>query len=504
VTEKSIIIIGAGIAGLSAGCYARMNGYSAQIFELHTQPGGLCTSWSRKGYTFDGCIHWLVGTGENSSFRRIWDELGALQGKQIVDHDEFTRVVGAQGKTFILYTNPDRLERHMLELSPQDQAPIQELCGALRTLAHANMPAGAPDGLGEMLGMVKNLPSTLALMGLMRKYGKISSQEFGERFSDPFLREAFISVFDLPDFPMMAVLMSLGTMGAHNAGYPIGGSLKFAQAIEKRFCGLGGQIHYKARVAKILVEDGRAVGVRLVDGKEYRADVVISAADGHATIFDLLEGKYVGDEQRQAYEKMPIFEPIVQVSLGINRDLADQPHMASYLLDQPLMVAGEERRRLGVKHYGYDPTLAPKGKSVVEVMFTSNHAYWKKLAEDPERYEAEKKDIAIQVMGQLESRIPGITGQVEVVDVATPLTYERYTGNWQGSMEGWMITTTWMQNMLAGKSMSRTLPGLENFYQIGQWVEPGGGLPPAATSARGVIKTICKKDGIGFKVSLAG
>ncbi|HEY3345778.1 MAG TPA: NAD(P)/FAD-dependent oxidoreductase [Anaerolineaceae bacterium] len=500
--EKSIIIVGAGIAGLSAGCYARMNGYSAQIFELHTLPGGLCTSWNRKGYTFDGCIHWLVGTGQKSNFRRIWDELGALQGKQIVDHAEFVRIVGPDGKTFILYTNPDRLEAHMLELAPQDKVVIQELCRALRTLTRADMPTGAPQDFAGLLQMVKNLPSTIALMGLLRKYGKMSVQEFSTRISDPFLRQAFTSVFDLPDFPMVAALMSLGTMGAGNAGYPIGGSLKFAQAIEKRFCSLGGQIHYKARVARILVEAGHAVGVRLVDGSEYRADVVISAADGHATLFEMLEGKYLGDEQREAYASMPIFDPIIQVSLGIDRDLADQPHMISYMLDKPMLVAGEERRRLGVKHYCYDPSLAPKGKSVVEVMFTSNHAYWKKLAEDPERYEAEKKDIAIQVMGQLETRLPGITHQVEVVDVATPLTYERYTGNWQGSMEGWMITTAWMQKMLAGKGMSRTLPGLDNFYQIGQWVEPGGGLPPAATSARGVIKSICKKDGQPFKTSL--
>ncbi len=503
MSEKSIIIIGAGIAGLSAGCYARMNGFSAQIFELHTLPGGLCTSWGRKGYTFDGCIHWLVGTGEKSSFRRIWDELGALKGKQIVDHEEFVRVVRADGKTFCLYTDPDRLEQHMLELAPQDKAVIQELCRAMRTAAKTDMPIGGAEDLKALGKMIVGLPGLMGFMGLMRKYGKMSVQEFTARISDPFLREALLSSFDLPDFPMAAMIMSLAWMGGKNAGYPVGGSLKFAQAIEKRFLELGGQVQYRARVSKILVENGTAVGVRLEDGSEHRADVVISAADGHATIFDMLEGKYIGEEQRQAYATFPIFAPIIQVSLGVARDLSDQAHITSYLLDEPMTIAGEERRTLGVKHYCYDPTLAPKGKSVIEVMYPSNYAYWKKLAEDPERYEAEKKDIAIQVMGQLETRLPGITQQVEVVDVATPLTYERYTGNWQGSMEGWMMTTALMEKTIEGKTMSRTLPGLENFYQIGQWVEPGGGLPPAATSARGVIQTLCKKEGRPFKTTLA-
>lgn len=67
---KKIIIIGAGIAGLSAGCYARMNGYEAEIYEMHDKPGGLCTSWKREGYTIDGCIHWLIGSNPNSSCGR--------------------------------------------------------------------------------------------------------------------------------------------------------------------------------------------------------------------------------------------------------------------------------------------------------------------------------------------------------------------------------------------------------------------------------------------------
>ncbi len=60
--DNSVIIIGAGFAGLSAGIYAQMNGYRTQIFEMHDLPGGLCTAWKRKGYTIDGCIHWLVGS----------------------------------------------------------------------------------------------------------------------------------------------------------------------------------------------------------------------------------------------------------------------------------------------------------------------------------------------------------------------------------------------------------------------------------------------------------
>jgi len=97
------------------------------------------------------------------------------------------------------------------------------------------------------------------------------------------------------------------------------------------------------------------------------------------------------------------------------------------------------------------------------------------------------------VIAQLEKRFPGLTEQIEVVDVAAPMTYERYTGNWQGSPEGWMLTTK-MMGTLMGEGMRKTLPGLESFYMVGQWVEPGGGVPTVAVSGRNAIQIICKRD----------
>ena len=491
--SKSIIIIGAGIAGLSAGCYGQMNGYRTQIFELHDKPGGLCTSWKRKGYTFDGCIHWLVGSGAGSSFNHIWQELGALQGKQIVDHEEFTRVEGSNGKAFIIYTNIDRLEQHMKELAPADTKVIEEFCKAARLFTRFGQGTGDPSKKPGLFDRIKMGLRMLPFMPSLIKYGKMPIHDFGARFSDPFLRRAFATAFDMPDFPTVAMMMTLAWMHNRDAGYPIGGSLEFARAIERRYHDLGGEIHYKARVEKILVENNQAVGVRLTDGAEHRADVVISAADGHATIFDMLEGKYISDKVRGYYAELPIFPPIIQVSLGVARDLSDEPHSVSFMLSEPVSIAGEAHKRMGVKHYCYDPTLAPQDKSVAVVMIPSNYAYWKDLYKEPERYDAEKKEIAIKVIDQLDKRFPGFGEQVEVADVATPMTFERYTGNWQGSMEGWLPTTQTM-----GKGMDKTLPGLEGFYMVGQWVEPGGGLPPAATSGRGVIQRICKRDGRPF------
>jgi phytoene dehydrogenase-like protein len=95
--KKSIIIIGAGMGGLSAGCYGQMNGYNTQIFEMHTLPGGQCASWKRKGYSFDACIHHLFGCSPSSKIYQLWNELGAMP-RDLVQPSECTSVLSTDGK----------------------------------------------------------------------------------------------------------------------------------------------------------------------------------------------------------------------------------------------------------------------------------------------------------------------------------------------------------------------------------------------------------------------
>jgi phytoene dehydrogenase-like protein len=461
----------------------------------------LCTSWKRQGYTFNGCISWLVGSGEGQTFNHIWQELDAVQGRPIVNHDEFLRIERASGEPFIMYTNIDRLEQHLKALAPADAKTIEEFATAVRHFARFDWNMEKPRELYSPLDvLVQTLKSAPHLRDL-EKYSRISTREFARRFSDPFVREAFAVLFDLPDFPMMALLMTAAWMHNQNAGYPIGGSLEFAQAIAARYRDLGGEIHYHAPVQQILVEENRACGVRLADGSTYQADYVISAADGRTTIFDMLGGRYVDDEIRHSYTDLPRFTPYTQVALGIARDLAHEPHAAIFPLAQPLLIAGTPRSRISYTHYGFDPTLAPAGKTALIVTLPSEYAYWKAIAQDHDHYASEKTRVAMNVAFALEQRFPSITQQIEVIDVVTPLTYEQFTGNWEGCPEGWMITTK--TTGLMSKGMRKTLPGLDHFYMAGQWVEPGGGLPTAAASGRNAIQLICHHDRQPFITSVA-
>ncbi|MGD9116307.1 MAG: NAD(P)/FAD-dependent oxidoreductase [Dehalococcoidia bacterium] len=490
MAEKSVIIIGAGIAGLCAGCYTRMNGYRTQMFEMHDKPGGLCTAWERKGYTFDLCIDWLMGSKPGVGIYPLWQELGALPGQEIINMERFYRVETVDGGVVEMYNDIDRLEAHLLEIAPEDEKTIKEVARAIRRFTKLDMSVEKPPELSNFFDGIKMMFKMLPFMGDFRKWGKMTMDEFVQRFKNPRLRSAWKIM--PPEMSGTAMVITMAGFDQKSQGYPIGGSLPFARAIEKRYLSLGGEAHYKSKVTKILVENDCAVGIELADGSQHRADYVISAADGYTTIFEMLEGKYVDDTVRGYYKELPIFEPLVFMGLGVNRDFADFPQMVTGLilqLEKPITVGGKERRWLEVRIHNFDPTLAPKGKTTITVMFDSNYAYWEKLHKDLKAYKAEKAEIARLVIEALDRRFPGLAAQVEVTDVSTPVTFKRYTGNWQGSFEGWMITPKTM--MLR---MKKTLPGLDAFYMIGQWIQPGGGLPTGAITGRHVAQILCKRD----------
>ncbi|PZD70897.1 Phytoene desaturase (neurosporene-forming) [Acaryochloris thomasi RCC1774] len=492
-SSTDIIFIGAGIAGLAAGCYAQMNGYRTEIFELHNQPGGLCTAWERNGYTFDGCIHYLFGSAPGQPFHNLWQELGTIQDRSFVHHDELIRLTGPEGKTLIVYSDPDRLREHLIALSPCDRELIHAFCNDILAFRHFDLSLlqQQPKALMGPIDWAKLGRKTLPFLSPMIRWGRYSAQDFGKRFKDPFLRQAIPQMFSWPSIPLIVGMSLLAAMHNKNAGYPLGGSLVFARAIEQRYRALGGTIHYSAQVERILVKRDRAIGIRLYNNDEYFAHRIISACDGRNTLFDLLDGRYTTRCTKRFYDgHLPIHSQL-QVSLGVNRDCSDHPHWVTHLLDQPITIAGEKQYEISVKHYCFDPSLAPTGKSVMIVMMNTPNSYWQRIY-GRSAYAAEEIQESSILIDQLERIYPGIKADIECVDVATPLSYERYTGNWQGSSCGWLLTKRTMPLMIGG--LPKTLPGLAHFYQIGQWVEPGGSVPIVAMSGRNIIQQICHED----------
>lgn len=489
---KSIIIIGAGMGGMAAGIYGQINGFQTRIFEMHCLPGGQCASWERKGYTFDACIHHLFGCSPDSRIYELWSELGAMP-RELAYTKECVSVISPEGKLFNDFYDPERLRDHLNELAPKDARVIRDYVGGIK-------PFEKVDIMGELMmggvsGVLKHIPTAMKAM----KWFKPTMADFAQRFSDPFLREAFpLLEYSFPDCPFGIHLAKHAAGHKKDIAWPVGASSAFAGSIADFYETLGGKIHYRSKVTKIITKDGKAVGVKLEDGTEEYADIIISNADGRKTLLDMLEGQFM-NEQLTEYCGEPVDDETnwaVHVFLGVDRDLSEDPSSLVMLLEEPVTIAGHETKSLEMQTYSFDKTMAPERKGVIKVELVSRYSYWKELARDRSRYEEEKEKVAEQVIGLL----PGINGRVEVVDVPTLLTWERFMGGTHGFANMPKKEFDFLGSLYKNDGM--TVPGLKNFYFVGAWATSAGALFVNALSGKKAIKKICREEGQKFACDL--
>lgn len=493
--SKKIIIIGGGVAGLSAGIYAKLNGFDAEIIEQHSVTGGQCTAWERKGYRFDYCLHWLVGT-RTGPFHDIWKETNVLNDNvRVIDHEIHTKVIAEDGKEFIIYTNLDQWEEYLCRLAPEDSRSIKKMCRDMRKTSFLK-PYSDPPELRKFSNTVASLFAMMPVMILFMKYGRKNCKQYFEmlNFRNSMLSGFLNELYSERDFSALAFIMMFAWFNQKNAGYLIGGSLPLAQRMTEKFTSLGGKLSTAKKVTRIIVENNTAKGVILSDGTNLTSDYVISAADGHSTIFDMLDGKYIDKRIKNAYDKWELFTPLVQVSFGINSEIKSDCPVQSRIEKNITIGRTKTTQGYSIMNYGFDNTMASAGKTVIILRFESPWELWKDL--EGEAYKNEKQQIEKDSRIILEKCLPGISDKIEVVDVATPLTNVRYTGVWKGSYEGFMPSS---KNLMS--NLKPVLPGLDRFYMAGQWLFPGGGIPPAGQSGKWVIQMICKKENQKFLTS---
>jgi len=490
--SKKVVIIGGGIAGLSAGIYSAMNGFETEIIEMHDVAGGQCTAWNRKGYRFDFCLHWLVGTSKGA-FHEIWKETNVINNEtEIIDHEIHSRILDDEGNEFIIYSNIERWEKYLIELAPEDKTSIQKMCTDMRKSALLEPFALAPE-LRSLFDYIKIIPQMLPVFNVIRKFGRLTCKEYFEKlnFKSKRIKSVFFQLYGKRNFSALAFIFMLGWYNQKNAGYIKGGSYPLAQRMVEKFGNLGGKLALKKKVEKILVDNNVAKGVLLSDGTTIPADFVISAADGYTTIFNMLDAKYMSKEIDSAYKNWELFTPIVQVSFGIKKAISS---------DSPIIINISKGKKIGktklengysVMNYSFDSTMAPKGKTTIVLRYDSPWKLWEDINEN--KYRDEKLQIQKDATTFLEKEYPGISAFIEVIDVATPKTDVRYTGVKDGAYEGFMPSK---ENMM--KSLKMQLPGLRNFYMAGQWLFPGGGLPPSAQTGKWAVQLICKKEKLQF------
>jgi phytoene dehydrogenase-like protein len=485
--HERVIIVGGGLAGLSAGCYARANGFRTTIVEHNLALGGVCQAWSRGPYTIDGCIHWLTG----GPFDQLYRELGIYP--RVSTHALSTwvgyRHVGS-GLAIEFGRDVDALERTLLDIAPEDGDEILRITHGIRRIADVAPPIDKPaelmtvrDGLAklwEMRGEVGTLVHFRAPVGTWARHHLKNAQ----------LQRAFARL--MPEgTPALFLLFTLGYLARGWLSRPDGGTGRFRDALVEGYRSAGGAEVLHATVDEILVEGGQVSGVRMADGTMIDADVVISTASAPETTLRLLGGRHGAEELRDRLAKWKLFEPIVLVSFGVAAPLEGVTPTLLFDGLASLDVGGRTDDKLYVRIYNDDPAMAPRGHTVVQAMVPTTYDGWAKCGSG---YCDAKDAVAEAIRLRLEELLPAMKGNVRLTDVATPLTYWQHARSWRGAYEGWMPSS----ESFFGH-VRKTLPNLRGLYMAGQWVEPGGGVPTALMSGRQVVQLLCADAGVPFR-----
>lgn len=480
---KKVNIIGAGLAGLSTGIYLQQEGVETQIFELAPWAGGMCSAWLRKGYRFDGCIHWMVGTKKGEPMYNLYKEVGALSDDTPIYNAEYLRLE----KRGVMYEVPMELRKFKVflrALSSQDDAAIESFCVDVGVMANTTMMIKQPTGIAELFDFLKHSRGFLALA---RKYLGKTVGEIVSVFKSDIIKEILTEL--LPkSYSAMALVMMLGTRMGGNAGYPMGGASGVIGRMEDRYRSLGGKISFNSRVDEIVVHDGAAIGVRS-KGVFYPSDGVVAACDAYDTFIKMLNGRYTHPQLDTMLKSGSLFEPLAIVSYGLDRKF-DIPFSVTYECPEGFVVAPDERKySFNLRSFEFDASSAPGEGSSVMAMFGAPLNYWEKLRlENPEAYKIGKELLAENIASKIELRYPGFKDAITVVDVATPATYVRLANVYKGSFEGFAPTPAALKTRIEKK-----IPGLKRFCICGQWTTAGGGICTAVSDGKTAAK-IMKKE----------
>ena len=485
--KPSVLVIGAGLAGLSAALYARSSGFDVCLLEAAPAPGGHCAERIRDGYHLHSSRPWLVGTAAPHPYHRVWRELGVLDPNVVIDQDLLFRMESPGAPPLDWPMDLDLLESRLGSASPDDRDVLREFLQGLRRLLGLHLSMGTTQELGRRVrhALAKS-PRVLTL----RRWAPHSLETLAQDVEGPMLRDALRTAFGAPELPLLSIMELLSALHRREVGHVRGGPSTLVSRLESRAVEQGVDVVPNARVVKALVQRHRAAGVQLAEGATRRADAIISAANGYGTLFKMLRGCFADERLRGLFDRLPRATIPLTIHVGLPSDGLELPATLAGIgmsLNQPLTVDGRPMRQLVVQTSQSDPTLAPPGKTLLSATLPFRLATWESLRKDGRVPRQEVDDIATRVLAKLEDRYPGVSTQAELIDAVSPDEWLRPTEEGMEPHAGWALVP-----QTRTLRIRRTLPGLGRFYLAGHWLIPGGGLSQAVATGREAVRLLCR------------
>jgi len=478
--EYDVIIIGSGIGGLTCGALLSKRGYKVLVLEQHSQVGGYCSSFKRKGFILNSGVIDVSGLWKRGPITYLLKELGLNKDDFFVKN--IARKYILKGKEIQIPDNLNEAIKTLSELFPNEKENIKKFFVEVKNAYEEAYKEAdiygtpLPDylivkafGKGKLLDYPKEHPHLYKWMNQTFK------EKLDEFFTDEDLKRFFggLSAYTGTKPEKTTALMALTVWMSyflHGGYYTRGGAQNFVTALSDFIKDHGGEVLTGHKADRIIVEKGAIKGVE-VKTTTFKASIAVANANAKITFLELVEKKFLNKEFTDYIKRLKMAPSCFVVYLGVDMDLSNYPALIKNL---------DENYEIAIISNS-DKNLAPKGKSTVLILGEADYCDF------PERgvkeYEEKKKEFTKRLIEKAEKIIPDLSKHIEVLDAATPKTMERYTLMPEGALY------SFDQSMGVKRPYFKT--PIKGLYLVGASTFPGGGIEGSTISGIICANDIC-------------
>ena len=500
------IIVGSGLGGLSCGAYLAKNGWKILVLEKHSILGGYATSYRRGDFIFDSTLHLLNGVGKGQDNYKFLEWCGVSQKVEFTKLKYFARLI---------------FPEHDIRL------PSGDLQSAITILEETfpNEKQGIRSFFKEALKLYKNTinflfsttPMWLQLPVFPFRYTTLlfNMRKTTKKFLNKHLKDTKLKAIMLGDwgffgslpskFNVAPIFFNMGFL-LNGAYYPENGSQTLPNAFVTVIKQHNGRTILNSEVTSIIVDNGKAVGVLTEKGDKFLGKNIISNVNPMNTFNKMIGKEKLPEKFIERISKMEITSSVFSIHIGLdenfsiekeNRDDFEIIVSNTYDPDEDYQwsLNGDvERACIGITLRPNVPNASAGGnKYRLGIVQPQSFDCWKKYEKDynignKNEYNLEKERIAKILIERTEKVLPGISKHIEVIDIATPLTLKRYTGNPEGAMMGWANTV----NQFLPWNRLSSLP-IKNLFLSSAWTFPSGGQTEVITAGYRLAKNLVGK-----------
>ena len=488
--KKDIIVIGSGFGGLGTASRLLSAGHNVTLFEKRDKPGGRAYVYEKNGFTFDG-----GPTVITAPF--MFDDIFSAAGKQRKDYiefvpcDPFYRIFDHRGRKFDYNGDHSFILDEIEKINPADKKGYEEFIKTTKAIFNKGFVELADQPFLSVWEMIKVIPDLIRLQSHKTVFKYVS-----QFVHDDFLRKVFSfhpllvggNPFDTTSIYAMIHYLER-EWGVH---YAMGGTGAIVDALVQLIQEQGGKVHLNSAVDEILVTKGRATGIRLKNGEEYKADAVVSNADVAFTYKNLIDPRH-----RKKYTDRKIAKMKYSMSLFVIYFGTKKQYRNSGLAHHNIIL-GERYRELlsDIFHkkkladdfslYLHmptitDPTLAPDGCESFYVLSPVPHL------DSGTDWIQQAKPYRDRIMNLLEENyLPGLQENIIAEHFIDPLHFRDTLNSYKGSafsVEPLLTQSAWFRPHNHSEDVNE-------LYFVGAGTHPGAGLPGVLSSAKIAEKLI--------------